>query len=189
MTNPPSHTAAFTFPPIYDFPPFYTRQPTQSTWRDQVQQWDALVRAYCQHHRIFQLDLSSAIQSDLFHNSTIDRKVSQIMAREILQYMVDQGHAEWLDDRRTAPTQCFIYWRSPDDWANMVYGWATENGQMNTVFTLYELVHDDLTVGADFHGMDMTLLKKAITLLSQQGKAQLFHNETENLNSLGVKFY
>ncbi|KAI9227751.1 MAG: hypothetical protein DHS80DRAFT_31476 [Piptocephalis tieghemiana] len=81
----------FTFPPIHTFPPFFTRQPTQSTWDNQVQQWSALILAYCKHHHIFRLSVSSDLHNPLFHNKYIDRHLSSDTLTAILDHMAQQG--------------------------------------------------------------------------------------------------
>lgn len=39
-----------------------------------------------------------------------------------------------------------VYWHSLDEWGNMVYGWACNNGLNNTVCTLFELREGENTV-------------------------------------------
>lgn len=40
-----------------------------------------------------------------------------------------------------------IYWHSLDEWGNMIYNWACENGMNNSVCTLFELINGENTVG------------------------------------------
>lgn len=65
----------FSFPQIHTFPPFYTRQLHEETWRKQRQLWIEIILAYCAAERIFEIDLQaeSLLQSPLFYNPQIDR--------------------------------------------------------------------------------------------------------------------
>ncbi|KAJ1991363.1 hypothetical protein H4R33_001379 [Dimargaris cristalligena] len=102
--------------------------------------------------------------------------------------MVDQGRAEWLDDKKTSRNQCLIYWHSPEEWADLIYQWIQDRALNNSVLTLYELTHDDLSQGAEFHGMDALMLRRVLSTLVSKGKAQVFHND-EAANEAGVKFF
>ncbi|KAL8392202.1 hypothetical protein RB595_002408 [Gaeumannomyces hyphopodioides] len=57
---PPPAPGPFAFPREYHFPPFFTRQTNLTTHHAQLTKWAALVLAYCRHHRIYRLSLSSA---------------------------------------------------------------------------------------------------------------------------------
>ena len=48
----------FTFPSLYSFPPFFTRQPNPATWNHQLAQWQQLVLAYARYNKLWQVDIS-----------------------------------------------------------------------------------------------------------------------------------
>jgi len=48
---------SFVFPPFYSFPPFFTRQPVESTYAKQRSLWLDLIRSFCQHHSLPTLNL------------------------------------------------------------------------------------------------------------------------------------
>lgn len=56
---PPPPAGPFVFPREYHFPPFFTRQTNLTTRHAQLTKWASLVLAYCRHHRIYRLSLSS----------------------------------------------------------------------------------------------------------------------------------
>ncbi len=66
---------SFTFPQIYYFPPFFTRQTHEETWQRQRKMWADLILAYSESKRLFELDSAaeSVLSLDLFYNSQIDR--------------------------------------------------------------------------------------------------------------------
>lgn len=101
MTNASGST--FTFPATYSFPPFFTPQPNSSTRHSQLQKWSALIQSWCRHHRIYRLSLIDAIDTPLFHNSALRKRVSLSEARAIVDWMAkseeDGGggrRAEWV---------------------------------------------------------------------------------------------
>ncbi|KAL8421253.1 hypothetical protein RB596_002155 [Gaeumannomyces avenae] len=65
MPPPPAAPGPFAFPREYHFPPFFTRQTNLTTHHAQLTKWAALVLAYCRHHRIYRLSLSSAAAAAL----------------------------------------------------------------------------------------------------------------------------
>ena len=114
---------AFLWPQMYNFPPFFTKQPNRDTEAKRVQIWRDLILSYCRHHTIYVLELSdSTISSTLFCNSTISRCLSKAEVSEILQMMCSAGLAEWISGEKS---KCMIFWRSPSEWADIVYAWVT----------------------------------------------------------------
>ncbi|RUS32794.1 putative methyltransferase-domain-containing protein [Jimgerdemannia flammicorona] len=69
----------------------------------------------------------------------------------IIDDMVKQGTAEWdvagATGRQLQKTQCFIYWRKPEEWANYISSWVSDNGMNNSILTLYEIANGDNTEG------------------------------------------
>ncbi|KAI2628229.1 vacuolar protein-sorting-associated protein [Xylaria nigripes] len=187
----PQQTTTFTFPPEHSFPPFYTRQPNQSTRRSQHQKWAAIILSYCAFHKLYKLSLSSPASETLFHNASINRRLSTSDAREVLEFMRRDGRAEFGGDGEADVV--WVYWRTPDEWAALLEGWVDDTAMRGTVFTLYELSKGEDTLGTgllflfeiEFHGLDLDLLQKALQVLVKRGKAQIFGQEDQ----LGVKFF
>ncbi|GAP91240.1 putative vacuolar protein-sorting-associated protein [Rosellinia necatrix] len=97
-----SSSSTFTFPLEYHFPPFFTRQPNQSTRHSQQSKWASLVLAYCAHHRLYRLSLAGAAAESLFHNRQLGRRLSLADAREVLEFMRRDGRAEFVQSARSA---------------------------------------------------------------------------------------
>lgn len=154
----------FRFPSIYEFPPFYTKQPNEQTWKSQLSSWDSLILNYCKHYKIWTLDLQP--DQELFWNKKINRKLKTDSLKDVFNYMVKQGHAEWNDS-----TTVLIYFKTPTEWANEINQWINDSGQNGTVLTLYELSEGDSTVNQSFHGIHHLILKKALDILAGQNKA------------------
>lgn len=125
-----STTTSFSFPTIYQFPPFFTRQVNERTWHSQLVNWNSLILAYCRYYRIFTLDLSRSsisfnstsinnfqqqqqssdqrsykprgeIDGELFRNPKINRALQTETIQAVFEYMVGQGTAAWLDSSKT----------------------------------------------------------------------------------------
>lgn len=117
----------------------------------------------------------------------------------------DEGgrRAEWIEGGVEAGGgTAWVFWKRPEEWAEVIVGWVEDTGQRNTVLTLYELMNGEMTVGQgivprdqrlkssahaslDFHGMDAELFHRSLAVLVKRGKAQVFGSEDQQ----GVKFF
>uniref|UniRef100_V5HPT3 Vacuolar protein-sorting-associated protein 25 n=1 Tax=Ixodes ricinus TaxID=34613 RepID=V5HPT3_IXORI len=172
----------FEWPWQYNFPPFFTLQPTLATKEKQLEAWSSLILNYHRAHRTYVLDVTEALSSPLFHNKTISRKLSAEALRDILNAMSERGTVAWADKQRS---RCYVFWRSPEEWGKLVYEWADASGHLNSVCTFYELVQGDDTTDTEFAGLDVDVLRLALQALEKQGKAELITYD----GSEGVKFF
>uniref|UniRef100_A0A8C0IB73 Vacuolar protein-sorting-associated protein 25 n=1 Tax=Bubo bubo TaxID=30461 RepID=A0A8C0IB73_BUBBB len=95
---------------------------------------------------------------------------------------VTVGNLEWLDKNKTS---FLIMWRRPEEWGKLIYQWVSKNGLTNSVFTLYELASGDDTENEEFHGLDETMLLRALQALQQEHKAEIITLD----DGRGVKFF
>lgn len=142
----------------------------------QLSSWRSLILAYCQHHGLTILDVTSSSTSPLFHNSSIQRRLSSDDIQIVLDDLKSHGHLEWI----VPGSRCHIYWRTPDEWGQLIYDWAKENGMTNAVCTLYEIVNENEAEA--FHKLEEEMLIKALKTLEVKKKAEVFGNNE------GVKF-
>jgi len=218
MTPPRDPTDAqsipFKFPPYYSLPPFFSRQPNAVTRRAQFEIWSSLILSYCRHYRIWRLSLIDALDTPLFFNSKLKKRLSLNDAREVLDWITKeegpdkQGppRAEWIG-KEGEKSSAWIYWRRPEEWAEVISEWVEGTGQKNTVLTLYELTESEGTlstgmllfavwcyltevwrkakINVEFHSMDPEVLQKSLAVLVKRGKAQIFGSEDQE----GVKFF
>ncbi|RCI16899.1 hypothetical protein L249_2724 [Ophiocordyceps polyrhachis-furcata BCC 54312] len=182
-----SPSSPFPFPREYHFPAFFTRQTNLTTHHAQLLKWSALVLAYARHHRIFRLHLSAAAESELFFNRRLDRRLAPADIRHLVDFIRKDGRAEYLLHNAKDPTPdvVLLYWRSLDEWADLVEAYVDDSAQKGSVLTLYELTDGDGTRSTEIHGMDSEVLLKALNVLVKRGKAQIFGQE----DSLGIKFF
>ncbi|KAI8982650.1 ESCRT-II complex subunit-domain-containing protein [Pilobolus umbonatus] len=174
------------YPPLYSFPPFFTKQITETTWKNQARQWESLILDYARHCHIVKMDLreyTSPGGYKIFENPSIDRRLSFETLQDIIEEMVKRGSAEWVSRSKT---EAWIYWHSLEEWADRIWNWVQETGQNNQIVTFYEITHGDLAEGQEFFELDPDLIYKALSLLVKKGHAQIFNgNDEENR---GVKF-
>ncbi len=191
-------TTLFAFPKIHDFPPFFTRQPNESTWQSQRSGWIALILSYCRHHRIYRLDLGAdLLANDLFTNPTLHRSLKIETLREILDALAKEGSGEWITVKGKKQGACLIYWRRPEEWATSLTRYIEETGQNTSVLTLHELTHSSTSAavstglgGSDqgeFEGMDGAMMRKVIEVLVKKGSCGLMKGPDGE--DLGVKFF
>ncbi|RPB00046.1 winged helix DNA-binding domain-containing protein [Choiromyces venosus 120613-1] len=103
-------------------------------------------------------------------------------AVELLEYMAEEGDVEWEGVGKAA---AIVYWKKPEEWANVIYEWIDNTGQKGSVLTLYEISEGDLTRNQEFHTIDPYVLRKALDVLVRRSLAQVFGANEE----MGVKFF
>jgi ESCRT-II complex subunit VPS25 len=60
--------------------------------------------------------------------------------------MHTDGRVEYVGGKTTGDV-VFLYWRKPEEWAELVENYVEETGQKGSVLTVYELVEGDGTKG------------------------------------------
>ena len=113
----------------------------------------------------------------LFKNPAIKRHLSSNDIQVVLEDLKKHGNLEWIQPG----SKCHILWKTPEQWGQVIYDWVKENGGVNTVFTLFEIVNDN--EGQSFHKLDQDILMRALKTLEKKKKAEVFKNGE------GVKFF
>ena len=163
----------------YNFEPFFTIQPNIETRRQQLKAWRQLIADYYQSINEHVLDVIQSTNDPIFKNNKINRQLSSDSIRVILDDLHSNGLIEWIDKKHE---KCYVYWKRPEEWAQLIYKWVTEKSLHNTVCTFYEIIGSDDTTGYPFNGLNEEILIKALKCLESEGKAVLFDNNS------GVKF-
>ena len=161
-------------PPLFSFPPFFTLQSHPSTLSTQLTQWSAWVLTWCRYHRVFTLDSETgsalSIPKDaseasrevdtesLWGNPKIERRLPTVSRRQVLAHLVESSKATpdvpLLPAKSTSKntttqqtSRVLVYWRRPEEWAEMIYNWVVETGQNRSIMTLFELTEGELIEG------------------------------------------
>lgn len=171
------------FPPIHDFPPFYTKQVCEETLETQKEIWSNIIQSYCRLHHIFRLEVDSIVVTDLCQNAKIGRKLSKETLILFLSQMAKNRKIKWLEVNST----CLIYWKSLEEWCESILNWVEKNSLNGSIYTFYEIREGDLSKEEDFYQMDIAMLEECLTLLTRKKKAEIFVGEDEHTK--GIKFY
>ena len=134
-TRPRTTTpSGYTFPEVYDWPAFFTLQPNTQTRQAQMRRWANLISDWCRFHRTFRLSLTEAVESPLFYNAKMRKRINLQEARVIVDWMAmpqeDGGggrRAEWVPASAAGggeKTIAWIWWRRPEEWAKVISDWA-----------------------------------------------------------------
>ncbi len=97
------------------------------------------------------------------------------------------GRAEWISGTRGEKKrdEAWIWWKRPEEWAEVLAGWVDRTGHKGTVLTFWELLNGDAVRGEEWVGMEEEVLARSLGVLVKKGKAQVFGEEGER----GVKFF
>ena len=57
----------------------------------------------------------------LLLNDNFPGKLELGYVQDVIQKLVSQGNAEWEGREKT---RCLIIWRTPDEWADLIYKWV-----------------------------------------------------------------
>lgn len=146
----------------------------------QLSVWASLVLKYFRHNRETQFTIGDEIV--LFSNQQIQRKLSNDGILLIMEELEKSGNAAPVDKKKL---QWEIYWHPLDEWGNIIYKWASDNGMANTVCTLYEISQGENSVDEEFYGLDQSVLTKALKTLQAKQKCELMSFDDNE----GVKFF
>lgn len=190
-TNPsqPSDASTFTFPTYTTFPPFYTLQPNLTTRARQFELWSILITSYSSWHRLSRLSLTTP-PPNLFANTSINRSLKPADIRAVLDYMAQPSNGSRIEyipstTKGEQPSSCYVWWRTPGEWADMLCAWVEETGQKGSVLTIYELRESDAVSGKEWRDMDEGMLRKVLGVVVKRGKGQVFGQAEGD----GVKFF
>ncbi|KAJ6557264.1 ESCRT-II complex vps25 subunit [Mycena vulgaris] len=164
----------FLLPSVHSAPPFFTQQPHPDTNSTVTEQWITLILTYARHRKLFVLRVEDAELADsewqeVLRNERINRKLLPSYLSAIIATMVSKNLATYDPPGQTRTA--LLYWRLPDEWAEVLHGWAVSTGQLNTILTFYEIA--DPPIPSPLSNIPMNLLRKAIAVLAKTGRSQL----------------
>nr|GME10088.1 vacuolar protein sorting-associated protein 25 [Ipomoea batatas] len=171
----------FKLPQFFNYPPYFTLQPVRDTREKQMQLWKELIIDYCKTQKVFVIGLEEDFP--LFSNPAIERSLSHEAKEAFLSALVSDGRAEWMDKGHR---KCLILWHRIQDWADLILRFVRENGLEDSVMTVEEIRTGTESRGTELHGMDRTVLMRALKLLENKGKLALFKGTSAD--DEGVKF-
>ncbi|ODV93440.1 hypothetical protein PACTADRAFT_52028 [Pachysolen tannophilus NRRL Y-2460] len=194
----------FKFPSIYEFPPFFTKQPNLSTYNSQLSIWCKLILEYCKFYKIWQLNIEGKVisindesdetiglslptkikENSIFENKSINRRLKPDFIKDIISELQRQQHLEFIDNT-TNQQQFYIFWYTVEEWSSLILQWIENTGQQGTVLTLFELRNSPLSSNQEFHNMDHGVLIKVLNKLVEKKRATIMKDEQNQI--VGVK--
>ncbi|KAI0730970.1 ESCRT-II complex vps25 subunit [Earliella scabrosa] len=172
--SPYTTPSGFVLPSIHAAPPFFTQQPNPVTQKTATQQWTRLLLTYARHKKLFVLrvedaDAAEGPWDEVLRNPRINRRIRPAHLAAILADMVHGTQAIYDPPNQTSAV--LLFWRSPEEWAQVLYDWASSTGHLNTIMTFYEIVEPP--VPSPLEGLPLPILRKAIAVLTKSARAQI----------------
>ncbi|EPQ56308.1 ESCRT-II complex, vps25 subunit [Gloeophyllum trabeum ATCC 11539] len=171
-----THTtrSGFLLPSIHSAPPFFTQQPNPNTQKIVTETWSRLILSYARHRNLFFIRVEDAETQgsewdEILRNDRIKRRLLPSHLSYILSEMVAKNQAVYEPPKQTRSV--LLYWRLPEEWAEVLHQWVTSTGQLTTILTFYEIT--DPPVPSPLTGIPVVLLRKAIAVLAKTGRAQI----------------
>ena len=149
-----SAAAGHKLPEVYRFPPFFTLQKCSATRETQCEMWHGVLEGYCGALRQWELSTTDKV----FRNDAVSRRLSPEAARVVLDSLASVGKAVWQTVPADPPAPprrtdtCYVFPQPLLNYANELYAKVDAEGQLGSVFTLYELV-DTQAEGTSWVGM------------------------------------
>lgn len=195
------------FPPIYQFPPLFTRQPNKTIRNKQIETWINIIVTNCERCKIWVMNKNGDMKLtnkdtglietvNIFQNSEINRSCSQIFINEIWVTMQRQNQILNKDgkppifinsnsnnttenDENFNDDEFFILWKSLDQWANEILDWFERTTQLNKVVTFYEIVSNEENSDESFYLMPESLLYQVLKILVKRGRATMLKDDSK----------
>ncbi|AET41013.1 ESCRT-II subunit protein VPS25 Ecym_7165 [Eremothecium cymbalariae DBVPG len=170
-------TLPMPFPPIYDFPPLYTRQPNSLIRKQQLETWVNILIQHARENKGWLIShdgklLEPKQDHSLFVNENIQRQVPDPFIDEIWVYALQKGTV-----LKHTNDSFYILWKSLDSWSSLLLQWFETTGKLNQVVTIYEIVSGDDSSAWEFYSMNEQICELALSKLVDRGRATMITND------------
>ncbi|NPD87374.1 MAG: hypothetical protein HGN29_01540 [Asgard group archaeon] len=118
-------------------PWMYIRPKKESQVESWLESWSAIV---LDHSRIFVIHIINIneLRSEFpFKNSKVSKRLTIEQVREIVDQLVKQNIAKWLDEK--TKTRARIYWKANEEWADELLDFMIETGRVVEIHSLFDL--------------------------------------------------
>ncbi|KAF5359988.1 hypothetical protein D9758_007583 [Tetrapyrgos nigripes] len=171
-----THTTStgYLLPSIHSAPPFFTQQPNPTTLAIATEHWVKLITGYARHRKLFFLRVEDAESpgndwAEVLRNERINRRLPPTYLSYILEILVNKNLAAYEPPAQTRAVM--LFWRLPEEWAEVLHEWATSTGQLNSILTFYDIT--DPPLESPLTGIPIPLLRRAIGILTKSNRAQI----------------
>jgi len=188
------------FEQFYNFPPFFTLQPTPTTKSRQLDLWTKFLQSHCKSSNQFILTRSESI----FTNDELKRSLSNDFVTELFNHMIESGNGvpnASAGSTAASPSSpkhskgkgvssqpyhesIIILFISKEKWFEKLYDYAKRNGLQNGgIATAFEILNDE-----EFNGMDSKVLDILLRgMMRETRKCEVM--EGADGGTEGVKFF
>eukprot|EP01130_Rhizamoeba_saxonica_P008203 TRINITY_DN3316_c0_g1_i2.p1 TRINITY_DN3316_c0_g1~~TRINITY_DN3316_c0_g1_i2.p1 ORF type:complete len:121 (+),score=15.76 TRINITY_DN3316_c0_g1_i2:65-427(+) len=102
----------------YDMEPLYTLQVNLNSRTKQLNIWVDIVLGYFRCHRIYELSTDAFYDLQLFNNTKIRRRLNRDFITIIMEELLSLDYASWSNRDKS---KLLVYWRTPKQWARIIY--------------------------------------------------------------------
>ena len=139
-----------------------TKEEQLQSW---LESWRAVIIDYSRIFVLHVLNIDDVRQEFPFRNKSVNKELSADTLRELCDFMIEEGIAEWLDYSRV---RLRVYWRSHTEWADRIYGFMMDTGRIVDLHTLYDLT----TYEQEWSTLPTVDITKVVEELISQGKVR-----------------
>lgn len=78
---------------------------------------------------MYRLSLVDAVDTPLFHNAQLRKRLSLADIRTVIDWMVSPAggkRAEWIGGEHGGKAVAWIWWRRPEEWAGVIADWVID---------------------------------------------------------------
>lgn len=102
-----------------------------------LESWSAIVLDYSRIFVIHIININDLRSIHPFNNKKIGKRLSVDQVRDIIDHLVSQNIARWLDEDKK--TRARIYWKNNEEWADDLLDFMIETGRVVEIHSLYDL--------------------------------------------------
>ncbi len=153
-------------------PWMYIKPSHPSQLNSWIQGWKKLILDYCRIFVKHVINLMELQNVHPFRNQKNGKTLSLPQLTTIIDSMVDEGLAKWLDDSKILAR---IYYKPIDQWADEIYNYLLETGKAAEVLTFMEFRQMD----TDWSSLPEEDLKLILKSFVDEGKARFVTKEED----------
>ncbi|MHA2357479.1 MAG: hypothetical protein ACXABK_01750 [Candidatus Heimdallarchaeaceae archaeon] len=118
-------------------PWMYIKPNKDSQVESWLESWSAIVLDYSRIFVIHIININELRTEYPFNNSKINKKLTLKQVREIIDHLVNQNVAKWLDEK--SKTRARIYWKANEEWADELLDFMIETGRVVEIHSPLDL--------------------------------------------------
>lgn len=153
-------------------------QKNADTRKQQFLRWKELILKYARTRKQAVINVND--ESELFANSKVNRSLDRESREMIMNELCNTKNAA-LIGKNTGTYE--VYWLTLEEWSNVIWSWAVNNGMTNSVLTFFELLND--YPDQEFYQLNEQVFMKALKHIESKGKCEVIEID----GSYGVKFF